>query len=120
MQEFEGTFWVHDDASGAWVARRFRGGRRLVNKLSRTGKITVFRCGQGVRFRSNFEVQQKGKGKTKGKFKGPNVKTKELVLVDWTKGEGQYKIKPKSNKGTQGKGYTAEEASLPETETQGS
>ena len=40
--------------------------------------------------------------------------------MDWSTRKGESKTKPKSNKGTQGKGYTAEEASLPETETQDS
>ena len=43
MQEIEDTFWVHDEASDAWVARHFKGGRRLV-KCSRQGK----RKGPGV------------------------------------------------------------------------
>ena len=30
VQEFEDTFWVHDEASDAWVARHFKGGRRLI------------------------------------------------------------------------------------------
>ena len=28
VQEFEDTFWVHDEASDAWVARHFKGGRK--------------------------------------------------------------------------------------------
>ena len=35
--------------------------------------------------------------------------------MDWTKGKGKSKTKIKTNTGTKGKGYTAEEASLPET-----
>ena len=47
-------------------------------------------------------------------------KSKAPFPVDWIKGKGKPKIKPQSNKGTQRKGYTAEEASLPEIMTQDS
>ena len=29
VQEFDDIFWVHDEVSDAWIARRFKGGRRL-------------------------------------------------------------------------------------------
>ena len=29
VQEFVDIFWVHAEASDAWVARHFKGGRRL-------------------------------------------------------------------------------------------
>ena len=29
VQEFEDIVWVHDEASDAWVAQHFKGGRRL-------------------------------------------------------------------------------------------
>ena len=73
-----------------------------------------------MRLRSRFEVQQKGKGKSHGKSTGPQGKSTEPFPVDWTKGIGKLKTKSKSNNGAKGKGYTFEEASLPETGTQDS
>ena len=33
FKEFEDTFWVHDEASDVWVARHFKGGRKLIRRF---------------------------------------------------------------------------------------
>ena len=53
--------------------------------------------------------------KPKGKSKGQKGKNNTHVLPIGQKGQGKQKTKFKSKKGQKGKGYTAEEASLPET-----
>ena len=37
VQEFEDIFWVHDEVVGAWIARRFKGGR-ILTKGPRKGR----------------------------------------------------------------------------------
>ena len=43
-------------------------------------------------------------------------KKQNPFAAGWAKGKGKQKTKFKSKKGQKGKGYTAEEASFPETE----
>ena len=65
-----------------------------------------------------YEAQHKGKGQTKGKVKAPEGKGKEPFPADWAKGQGKQKTKFKTKTGQKGKGYTAEEASIPESDAQ--
>ena len=59
----------------------------------------------------------KGEGNNaKGKSKGEKGKNKYPFPADWAKGNGKQKTKFKAKKGQPGKGYTAEEASVPELE----
>ena len=58
----------------------------------------------------------KGKGKAKGKSNIQNGKNKDPFSADWAKGKGKQKTKFRAKKGPKGKGYTAEEASVPELE----
>ena len=55
--------------------------------------------------------------KTKGKAKGQKGKTKDPFPVDWmSKGKGRQKGKFKTQTGPKGRRYTAEEASLLDTD----
>ena len=76
------------------------------------------RGSKGLRFRSSYEAQPKGKGKVKTKSKFSKGKTKKTLPVDWSKGQGKPKGKVNPQTNPKGKGYTAEEANLPDTETQ--
>ena len=64
------------------------------------------------------EVQHKTRGNTKGKSKVQKGKGKELFPLDWAQGKGKQNTKFKTKKGQKGKGYTAEEASVPESDAQ--
>ena len=50
--------------------------------------------------------------------RGQKESLRNFVPVDCTEGKGKSKTQYQSNEGAKGKGYAAEEASLPETVTQ--
>ena len=51
-------------------------------------------------------------------MKAPTGKGKEPFTADWAEGKGKQNTKSKATKGQKGKGYTAEEASVPESDAQ--
>ena len=53
VQEFEETVWVHEEASDAWVARHFKGGRRLLTG-SKRGKRKGSRSRKWTKFSSQL------------------------------------------------------------------
>ena len=63
--------------------------------------------------RCNIKVK---KEQPKANTKGKQGKNKDPFPADWAQGQGKEQTKFKSRKGQTGKGYTAEEASLLETE----
>ena len=67
VQEFEDIVWVYDVLSDAWAARHFKGGRRLNKGFRRVNRKVSKRWNKGTRFCPSYEVQHKGKGKSKGK-----------------------------------------------------
>ena len=54
----------------------------------------------------------------KGQAQGQTGKIKEPFPADWAEGKGKQNTKFKTKKGQKGKGYTAEEASIPESDAQ--
>ena len=108
----------HDEVADAWIARRFKGGRRLT-KGPRKGRRKGTKGGKKAHFRSVYEVQHKVKVNNQRKSEGAKRKKgKEPCIADWAKGKGKQNTKFKTKKGQKGRGYTAEEASVPESDAQ--
>ena len=91
VQDFEDIFWLHDEAADVWVARHFKGGRRLAKMIQERDtkrhkrrkqkervSVPFMRCSIKVREKPKASLKD-NKARTKTSFPPIGQKEKENI-----------------------------------------